>query len=100
MGFVASSDAFCLRSDIDLQAPSLAYLAATKVWKPRSVGQDIKNTVNASELYQMLQPSQQQELLICDEKPTQPFESVFADFFSVAGKSSPSLTNSQGGLLS
>ncbi|KAK7072674.1 hypothetical protein SK128_010511 [Halocaridina rubra] len=48
-----------------------------------------------------LQPSQQQVPLMCDDKPTQPFESVYADFFSVEGNpSSSSQTNSRGGLLS
>ncbi|XP_068216422.1 uncharacterized protein [Palaemon carinicauda] len=35
----------------------------------------------------MLQPSLQQEPLLNDDHPTRPFESVSADFFSVAGKS-------------
>ncbi|XP_064080641.1 uncharacterized protein LOC135197509 [Macrobrachium nipponense] len=34
-----------------------------------------------------MQPSQQQEPWLCNENPSRPFESVSADFFSVAGKS-------------
>lgn len=47
---------------------------------------DIVNTVRACEPCQVMQPSQQQEPLRCDDNPTRPFESVSADFFT-AGKS-------------
>lgn len=47
---------------------------------------DIVNTVRACEPCQVMQPSQQQEPLLCDDNPTRPFESVSADFFSTAGK--------------
>ncbi|XP_045127700.1 uncharacterized protein K02A2.6-like [Portunus trituberculatus] len=47
---------------------------------------DIANTVRACELCQILQPSQQQEPRLCDDNPTRPFESISADYFSVARK--------------
>ena len=47
---------------------------------------DIVNVVRACEPCQVMQPSQQQEPLLCDDNPTRPFESVSADYFSVAGK--------------
>lgn len=47
---------------------------------------DILSTVQACDPCQTLQPSQQQEPLLSDDIPTRPFESVSADFFSVAGK--------------
>ena len=50
------------------------------------INSDIANTVQACEPCQVLQPSQQQEPLMSDDKPTLPFESVSADFFDVAGK--------------
>ena len=50
------------------------------------IDSDIANVVFACEPCQMLQPSQQQEPLRCDDNPTRPFESVSADFFNVAGK--------------
>lgn len=48
---------------------------------------DITSTVRACESCQVLQPSQQQEPLLNDDHPSRPFESVSADFFTVAGKS-------------
>ena len=51
------------------------------------IDSDIKNTVEACEPCQLLQPSQQRESLQCDDHPTRPFKSVSADFFQVAGKS-------------
>ena len=48
---------------------------------------DIKNTIQACEHCQVLQPSQQKEPLLCDDNPSRPFESVSADFFAIAGKS-------------
>lgn len=51
------------------------------------IDSDIKSTIDACESCQILQPSQQQEPLLCDDHPTRPFESVSADFFHVAGKS-------------
>ena len=51
------------------------------------IDSDIKNTVQACESCQVLQPSQQQEPLLNDDTPTRPFESVSADFFTIAGKS-------------
>ena len=51
------------------------------------IDSDIVNVVRACESCQVLQPSQQQEPLRCDDYPTRPFESVSADFFNVAGKS-------------
>ena len=51
------------------------------------INADITNTVRACESCQVMQPSQQQEPLMCDENPSRPFESVSADFFSIAGKS-------------
>lgn len=51
------------------------------------IDSDIVNTVRACEPCQVMQPSQQQEPLLCDDHPTRPFESVSADFFSAAGKS-------------
>ncbi|XP_064117609.1 uncharacterized protein K02A2.6-like [Macrobrachium nipponense] len=51
------------------------------------INSDIANTVHACEPCQIMQPSQQQEPWLCNEKPSRPFESVSADFFSVAGKS-------------
>lgn len=50
------------------------------------IDSDIKNTVEACESCQLLQPSQQREPLQCDDHPNRPFESVSADFFQVAGK--------------
>ncbi|XP_063591351.1 uncharacterized protein LOC134768457 [Penaeus indicus] len=50
------------------------------------INADIVNTVRACEPCQRLQPSQQQEPLMLDDKPTRPFMSVSTDFFSVAGK--------------
>ncbi|XP_076032421.1 uncharacterized protein LOC143020148 [Oratosquilla oratoria] len=50
------------------------------------IDSDIKSTVEACEPCQVLRPSQQQEPLLCDDRPTRPFESVSADFFHVAGK--------------
>lgn len=52
------------------------------------INSDIANTVHACEACQVLQPSQQQEPWMYDDNPTRPFESVSADFFVVAGKSS------------
>jgi len=51
------------------------------------INSDIANTVQACEPCQTLQPSQQKEPLLNDDHPTRPFESVSADFLSVAGKS-------------
>ncbi|XP_045127743.1 uncharacterized protein K02A2.6-like [Portunus trituberculatus] len=51
------------------------------------IDSDIRNTVQACKSCQILLPSQQQEPLMSDDHPNRPFESVFADFFSVAGKS-------------
>ncbi|XP_064100829.1 uncharacterized protein K02A2.6-like [Macrobrachium nipponense] len=51
------------------------------------INSDIANTVHACEPCQIMQPSQQQEPWLCNENPSRPFESVSADFFSVAGKS-------------
>ncbi|KAG0716613.1 Transposon Tf2-9 polyprotein [Chionoecetes opilio] len=79
-------------------APSLGYMTVTKVLQPRSaraqqtvfwpgIDADITSTVQTCEPCQVLQPSQQQEPLLCDDRPSRPFESVSADFFSVAGKS-------------
>ncbi|XP_068226633.1 uncharacterized protein [Palaemon carinicauda] len=51
------------------------------------INSDIENNVHVCELCQLMQPSQQQEPLLCNENPSRPFESVSADFFSVAGKS-------------
>ncbi|XP_045120347.1 uncharacterized protein LOC123509838 [Portunus trituberculatus] len=51
------------------------------------IDSDIANTVRACEPCQVLQPSQQQKPLMCDDNPSRPFESVSADFFTVAGKS-------------
>ncbi|XP_076044722.1 uncharacterized protein LOC143027334 [Oratosquilla oratoria] len=51
------------------------------------IDSDIKGTVEAYGSHQVLRPSQQQEPLLCDDRPTWPFESVSADFFHVAGKS-------------
>lgn len=50
------------------------------------IDSDIANVVNACEPCQIYQPSQQKEPWMCDDHPTRPFESVSADFFSVAGK--------------
>lgn len=50
------------------------------------INADITNTVCTCEPCQVLQPSQQQESLLSDDTPTKTFESVSADFFSVAGK--------------
>ncbi|XP_045119414.1 uncharacterized protein K02A2.6-like [Portunus trituberculatus] len=50
------------------------------------VDADIANTVRACEPCQILQPSQQQEPRLCDDNPSRPFESISADYFSVAGK--------------
>ena len=50
------------------------------------IDSDIVNVVYACEPCQILQPSQQQNRLQCDDNPTRPFESVSADFFNVAGK--------------
>ncbi|XP_069985567.1 uncharacterized protein [Penaeus vannamei] len=47
---------------------------------------DIKSTVEACQPCQVMQPSQQQEPMQNDDHPTRPFESVSADFFTVAGK--------------
>ncbi|XP_076037654.1 uncharacterized protein LOC143023062 [Oratosquilla oratoria] len=51
------------------------------------INSDIANTVQSCEPCQYLQPSQQKEPILSDDHPTRPFESVSADFFSVAGKS-------------
>ena len=51
------------------------------------INSDIANTVQACEPCQIMQPSQQQEPMFNDDNPNRPFESVSADFFSVAGKS-------------
>ena len=51
------------------------------------INSDILNTVQSCEPCQVFLPSQQQEPLMSDDNPTRPFESVSADFFSVAGKS-------------
>lgn len=51
------------------------------------INSDIASTVQACEPCQVLLPSQQQEPLKCDDNPSRPFESVSADFFTVAGKS-------------
>ncbi|XP_063589603.1 uncharacterized protein K02A2.6-like [Penaeus indicus] len=48
---------------------------------------DIISTVQACQPCQVMQPSQQQETIQNDNNPTKPFESVSADFFTVAGKS-------------
>ncbi|MEL6606359.1 MAG: RNase H-like domain-containing protein, partial [Cyanobacteria bacterium J06614_10] len=48
---------------------------------------DIKNTIEACDACQQFLPSQQQEPYKCDDHPSRPFESVSADFFSIAGKS-------------
>ncbi|KAK7083534.1 hypothetical protein SK128_007861, partial [Halocaridina rubra] len=89
-------------------APSLACMTATEVWKLRSVGQDIqfsglasiisnfKKTVSACKPCQMLQPSQQQEHLMCNYKPTRPFK-IFS--VSQGNPSSSMLTDSRGGQL-
>ncbi|XP_037780967.1 uncharacterized protein K02A2.6-like [Penaeus monodon] len=50
------------------------------------INADIVNTVRACEPCQRLQPSQQQEPLLLEDKPTRSFMSVSADFFSVAGE--------------
>ena len=51
------------------------------------INSDIASTVQACGPCQTLQPSQQKEPLLNDDHPTRPFESVSADFFTVAGKS-------------
>lgn len=51
------------------------------------IDSDIANTVRACEPCQVLQPSQPKEPLMRDDNPSRPFESVSADFFTVAGKS-------------
>ena len=51
------------------------------------INSDIINIVRACDACQTLLPSQQQEEYRNDDQPTRPFESVSADFFSVAGKS-------------
>ena len=50
------------------------------------INADINNTVRACEFCQILQPNHQREPLLNDNTPTSSFESVSADFFSVAGK--------------
>ncbi|XP_064081491.1 uncharacterized protein K02A2.6-like [Macrobrachium nipponense] len=50
------------------------------------INSDIANTIGACESCQLLQPTQPQEPLMNDDNPTRPFESVSADFFTVAGK--------------
>ena len=50
------------------------------------INANITSTVQACKSCQILQPSQQQESLLCNDKPSRPFESVSADF-SVAGES-------------
>ena len=50
------------------------------------INADIVSTVRACEPCQVFQDSQQQEPLMSDDKPSRPFVSVSADFFSVAGK--------------
>ena len=52
------------------------------------IDSDIVNVVRACEPCQVLQHSQRQESLLCDDNLTRPFESVSADFFNVAWKSS------------
>lgn len=51
------------------------------------INADITNVVRACDACQTLLPSQQQEEYRNDDHPTRPFESISADFFSVAGKS-------------
>ena len=51
------------------------------------INSDITNIVRACDACQTLLPSQQQEEYRNDDHPTRPFESVSADFFSIAGKS-------------
>ncbi|XP_064121730.1 uncharacterized protein K02A2.6-like [Macrobrachium nipponense] len=50
------------------------------------INSDIVNTIEACESCQVLQPTQQQKPLMNDNNPTRPFESVSADFFTIAGK--------------
>lgn len=51
------------------------------------INADITNTVSSCEACQKLQPSLQKEPLRNDDTPQRPFESISADYFSVAGKS-------------
>lgn len=61
--------------------------ARQTVWWP-NINNDISNIVQSCEACQVMLPSQQREpYLIDNETPTRPFESVSADFFSIAGKS-------------
>ena len=61
--------------------------ARQTVWWP-SINNDIANVIRACQPCQVLLPSQQKEpYLLNTDAPTRPFESVSADFFSVAGKS-------------
>ena len=59
--------------------------AAQTVFWP-GITSDISSTVQACDKCQVHQPSQQKEPLMQDDHPTRPFESVSADFFTVAGK--------------
>ncbi|KAK4298818.1 hypothetical protein Pmani_028866 [Petrolisthes manimaculis] len=43
----------------------------------------VSRPTSEDETCQLLQPSQQQELIMCDDHPTRPFESVSPDFFHV-----------------
>ena len=61
--------------------------ARQTVWWP-NINNDIANVVRSCAACQVLLPSQQQEpYLISTDTPSRPFESVSADFFSIAGKS-------------
>lgn len=51
------------------------------------INADITNVVRSCDACQTLLPSQQREEYRNDDHPTRPFESVSADYFSVAGKS-------------
>ena len=61
--------------------------ARQTVWWP-GIDADITSVVRSCEPCQVLLPSQQQEPMMktTDEPPSRPFESVSADFFTVAGK--------------
>ena len=59
--------------------------AAQTVYWP-GINADITNTVRACEPCQVMQPSQQKEPILCDDKSSRPFQSASADFFSAAGK--------------
>lgn len=52
------------------------------------IDSDIRSTIATCEFRQVFQVTQEQESLLCNDQSAKPFESVFVNFFQVAGKSS------------